>query len=196
MSATEVAVRLCPVRLNRYIKEANVDLDFDPFAGVEIPYEEQDLEPWELTPRQRQRRKEVVLKELVTLLEPSGRITNPRKCLIDLRNRENKATTALGLGIAVPHVRTPQAKDFVLGVAIAREPGLWFDAVDEQPVRIFFPMVAPSYNDKFYRKIEKAIAQALLREQEDFEEVGFKASLLAAETPGEVIRLLCDVLDG
>lgn len=183
------------MRLNRYIKEANVDLNFDPFAGIPVPFEEEGLEPWELTPRQRQRRKEVVLKELVTLLEPSGRITNPRKCLIDLRNRENKATTALGLGIAVPHVRTPQAKDFVIGVAIAPYPGLWFDAVDDAPVRIFFPMVAPSYNDKFYRKIEKAIAVALLREQEDFEEDGFKSRLLAAETPGEVIRLLSETLD-
>lgn len=181
--------------MNRYIKEANVDLCFDPFAGMPIPEEERGLEPWELTPRQRQRRKDVVLEALVKLLEPSGRISNPRKCLIDLRNRENKATTALGLGIAVPHVRTQQAKDFVLGVAIAPEPGLWFDAVDEEPVRIFFPMVAPSYNDKFYRKIEKGIAVALLREQEDFEEDGFKARLLAAETAGEVIRLVSETVD-
>lgn len=181
--------------MNRYIKESNVDLHFDPFADVPTPEEELGLEPWELSPRQRQRRKEVVLAALVKLLEPSGRITNPRKCLIDLRNRENKATTALGLGIAVPHVRTQQAKDFAIGVAIAPEPGLWFDAIDDEPVRIFFPMVAPSYNDKFYRKIEKGIAVALMREQEDFDEDGFKAQLLAAETPGEVIRLMASTVD-
>src|SRR5690606_5634604 len=124
----------------------------------------------------------------VKLLEPGGRISNARKCLLDLRNREAKATTALGLGIAIPHVRTPQAKDFALAVAIAPEPGLWFDAVDDEPVRVFMAMVAPSYNDKFYRKIEKSIADALLREQSEFGENGFKRALLEADSEGEVIR--------
>ena len=131
---------------------------------------------------------------LVELLEPSGRITNPRKCLTDLRNREAKASTAMRLGIAMPHVRTAQAKDFVFGVAIVPEPGLWFDAIDDMPVRIFFPMVAPTYKDRYYRKVEKELAEAFLREPDDFEG-GLREQLLACEEPGEVIYLLSSLLD-
>lgn len=182
------------MQLNRYLKESNIDLYFSPFAGVTFPEEEEELDPADYTPRQAWERKEVVLRELVKLLEPGGRISNPRKCLLDLRNREAKATTAMGMGIAIPHVRTPQARDFALAVAIAPEPGLWFDAVDDEPVRVFIAMIAPSHNDKFYRKIEKSIADALLREQGEFGENGFKAALLGASSEGEVIRILSDVL--
>lgn len=183
------------MRLTRYMKEENVDLAFDPFAGSGITPEELELELEELSPRQRWQRKEIILERLVELLEPSGRITNPRKCLTDLRNREAKASTALGLGIAMPHVRTAQAKDFVFGVAIAPAPGLWFDAIDELPVRIFFPMVAPGYKDRYYRKVEKELAEAFLREPVDFEEGGLRDQLLACEEPGEVIYLLSNLLD-
>jgi mannitol/fructose-specific phosphotransferase system IIA component (Ntr-type) len=178
------------VQLNRYIKESNIDLAFDPFSGIELPEEEEGLSPEELSPRQRWRLKEVVLAGLVELLEPSGRITNAKKCLTDLRNREAKASTAFGNGIAMPHVRTRQAKDFVLGVAIAPAPGLWFDALDEEPVRIFFPMVAPAYNDRFYRKVEKALAEAFVDDGDDFGEGGLREALLKAEDPGEVIYVL------
>ncbi|MGE0707308.1 MAG: PTS sugar transporter subunit IIA [Planctomycetota bacterium] len=182
------------MRLNRFLKEENIDLDFDPLAGLPIPEEEEGLELHELSPRQQWRRKEVVLERLVELLEPSGRITNPRKCLTDLRNREAKASTGIGRGIAMPHVRTPQAKDFAIGVAITPPPGVWFDSIDDEPVRLFFPMVAPAYNDKYYRKVEKALADAFTREDEDGEG-GLYEQLLRAEDPGEVIYLLGQALD-
>lgn len=184
------------MRLTRYLKESNINLDFRPYEVTRLPAEEAELEIEELTPRQRWRRKEIVLEQLVELLVPSGRITNPNKCLRDLRNREAKASTAFGRGIAMPHVRSPQAKDFALGVAIVPAPGIWFDAVDEEPVRIFFPMVAPAYNDRFYRKVETALAQAFMAEAEDVDfEEGLSAKLFAAEDPGEVIYILSQILD-
>lgn len=185
------------MRLNRYLKEENIDLDFRPLEGTvfdpDREEEEAEGEAGELTGGARFKRKVVIIEKLVDLLVPSGKITNPRKCLTDLRNREAKATTGFGMGIAMPHVRTPQAKDFALGVAIAPEPGLDFDAIDEQPVRIFFPMVAPPYSDKYYRKVEKALAEAFL--DEDDEGYGLRQRLLEAESAGEVIMALREVID-
>jgi len=178
------------MRLHRYVKEENIDLAFDPLGTFADPDAERE-DPEDMPQFRRFEEEKVpVLKKLVELLEPSGRITNPKKCLTDLRNREAKATTALGLGIAMPHVRTPQAKDFAFGVAITPSPGIWFDAVDDEPVRIFFPMVAPNYKDKYYRKVEKALAEALLDEEDNLRD-----ALLEAKTKGEVIHALARLID-
>lgn len=184
------------MRLHRYLKEENIDLAFDPFEVEADPWEEfadedGDVDLSALTERQRFRRKEAIIKGLVRLLEPGGKISNPKKCYLDLRNREAKATTGFGMGIAMPHVRTQQARDFVIGVAIAPEPGFWFDAVDDEPVRIFFPMIAPTHNDRFYRKVETALAEAFLHDEEE----ELRRSLLEAEDPGEVIWRLRDIID-
>lgn len=66
-------------------------------------------------------RKEAILKELVDLLDISGKVGNKRKLLIDLMNREKKATTGIGFGIALPHVRSIQAKEFIMGLARSKK---------------------------------------------------------------------------
>jgi PTS system fructose-specific IIC component len=190
------------VQLHRYLKEENIDLHFDPFAvpedelmrrrfAGEEDEEEDDVDPEELSPGQRFRRKVQVLEKLVGLLEPSGKITNPSRCLTDLRNREAKATTGLGAGMAMPHVRTATARDFALGVAICPEPGLDFDSVDGEPVRIFFPMVAPRHKDRYYVKVDRVLAEAFA----DEDDLSFRDELIAAESPGEVIFLMRKLID-
>ncbi len=191
------------MRLHRYLKQDMIDLAFDPLAApattaedprfASAPAEEEDEgggEDEEPTRRELWDQKVRILEGLVGLLDRSGRVTNPRKCLVDLRNREAKASTALGRGIAIPHVRTPQAKGFVLAVAVAPEPGLWFDAIDEEPVRLFLPMIAPSHDDRYYLKVERALAAAFADEDDPLRD-----QLLEAASPGEVIKLLADRLD-
>lgn len=140
----------------------------------------EDEEPEEPTARQRRDAKEAVLDELVGILEKSGRIGNRNKLLIDLINRERKATTAIGYGIAIPHVRTMQAKEMIIGVGIAPE-GYDFDAPDGEPVRLFFVMAAPPYDDTLYLRVFKALAEVL---RFDY----FRERLLAAEQEYDIIR--------
>ena len=188
------------MRLHRFLKEDMIDLRFDPLAvptaesgrfdseRLQVD-EDAEADGDEPTKKQLWEQKVRILTGLVGLLDKSGKITNPKKCLTDLRNRESKASTALGNGIALPHVRTPQAKGFCMAIAVAAEPGLYFDAIDEAPVRLFIPMVAPAYDDKFYLKVERALAGAFA-EGDDFRD-----ALLAATTPGEVIHLLSGIID-
>jgi mannitol/fructose-specific phosphotransferase system IIA component (Ntr-type) len=188
------------MRLHRFLKEEVIDLRFDPltkaagsgrfYEEVEEEEEEEPLgEDGQPTRKQRWVQKVRILEGLVELLDKSGKITNPKKCLTDLKNRESKASTALGSGIALPHVRTPQAKGFCMAIAVAPDPGLWFDSIDEEPVRLFIPMVAPAYDDKFYLKVERALAAAFADGEE------FRDSLLAATSPGEVVHLLSQIID-
>ncbi|MBD3237837.1 MAG: hypothetical protein GF330_14130 [Candidatus Eisenbacteria bacterium] len=126
--------------------------------------------------------KEAVIGELVELLELSGRIGNSNKLRNDLINREKKASTGLSDGIAVPHVRTREAREFVMAFARST-PGIAFDCQDGKPAHIFFAMVSPPYDDTQYLRIYKRLAEAVTYQ-------GIAHTLLAAEDEGEVLRAL------
>jgi PTS system fructose-specific IIC component len=127
-------------------------------------------------------RKEAILSELADLLDRSGRVGNKKKFLVDFLNREKKATTGIGHGIAIPHIRTMQAKEFIMGLARSNE-GYDFDSLDGELVHLFFVMAAPPYDDSLYLKVFKALAEIL---QFDY----FREELLNAPSEYEMIRAI------
>lgn len=126
------------------------------------------------------RLKEQLLRELSQLLNRSGRVNNANKLYGDLLFREKKATTGLGRGVAFPHVRTMQAREFIMGFARSTV-GLPFLSVDGRPAHLFFPMAAPPYEDRFYLRVFRFLSQAILQ-------TAFTDELLAARTEHEVVR--------
>jgi mannitol/fructose-specific phosphotransferase system IIA component (Ntr-type) len=108
--------------------------------------------------------KETLLREFSELLDASGQIVNVTKFHKDLVNRERKATTGIGAGVAVPHVRSTQVRSFVMGFARSRE-GLPFASIDGQPVRLFFLLASPSFEDRsqewdrIYLRVYRQIAE-------------------------------------
>jgi len=143
--------------------------------------DESDGDEAEPSKRQLREQKRAVLDELVTLLEKSGRIGNRSKLLNEFENREKKATTAIGHGIAIPHIRTLQAKELVIGIALSPDEGYDFDAPDGEPVKMFFVMAAPPYDDNLYLRLFKALAEVL---RFDY----FRERLLHTEHEYDIIR--------
>jgi len=130
--------------------------------------------------RWRRECKERILDELVSLLEATARIGNRTKLVADFTNRERKASTALSHGIAIPHIRSMQAKDFMLAFGRSTQ-GYDFESLDGQPTHIFFAMAAPPYDDSFYLKVFKSLAEMLQYES-------FRQELMTAGSAGEIIR--------
>jgi len=126
--------------------------------------------------------KYALLEELTELLNRSGKIGNKKKLFTDLFNREKKASTGIGKGIALPHVRTMQAKEFVMGFGRSTC-GYDFDALDSRPVHLFFCMVSPPYDDNLYLKVFKALAEVLQYDS-------LREALLSATSEYEIIRAL------
>lgn len=160
------------MNISRYFKEESIILDFSP--ELEPPPDDLNSSRW------KERNKEQVLSDLVDILENSGRTGNKCKLLTDFINRERKASTAIGHGIAIPHVRTMQAKEFIIGFARSAE-GIDFGAPDSQPVHLFFIMAAPPYDDNLYLKVFKALAESLQYET-------FRKELMEAQAPYDIIR--------
>ena len=123
-----------------------------------------------------------ILEELVELLDEAGGVSHARKLVADLTQIEKKASTAIGDGIAVPHVRSKHARAFTIGFVRTERP-LPFDALDGEPVRIFIPHVAPPYDDREYHRFQREIAGILLQE-------GCREALEEAQSGSEVVRIL------
>lgn len=127
-------------------------------------------------------RKRTILCELVELLGRSGKVGNPNKLLVDFLNREKKATTGIGHGIAIPHIRSMQSKEFLMGLGRSKE-GYDFDSIDKEPVHLFFVMASPPYDDDLYLKVFKALAEML---RFDY----FREELLNVTSEYEIIRAI------
>ncbi|MEW6050107.1 MAG: PTS sugar transporter subunit IIA [Candidatus Zixiibacteriota bacterium] len=162
------------MHLSRYLTENLIKLEMS--TEIEPFVDGCSLDKWRL------KAKESVLGELVDLLDQGNRIGNRTKLLLDFINREKKATTGIGKGVAIPHIRSLQAKEFM--VAFARSThGYDFDSLDQQPTHLFFVMASPPYDDGMYLKAFKAIAEM-------FQYDAFREELMKVSAPGEVIRAL------
>lgn len=161
------------MNLARYIKPTQVKVELATKASPPPEGASPDGHRWEL--------KEAVLGELCDLLDSSGKAGNKSKLLTDLINREKKSSTAIGSEVAIPHVRTMQAKELILAFARSTD-GLDFESPDGEPVKLFFAMVAPPYDDQLYLKIYKEIGNLMLSGDA-------KQKLLSASNEHEIIRV-------
>lgn len=126
--------------------------------------------------------KELIISELIKVLDPTGKIGNRNKLFLDFVNREKKASTGIGSGFAIPHIRSMQAKEFIIGYARSVA-GFDFDAIDGTPVHHFFIMAAPPYDDGLYLKVFKALSEMIAFD-------GLNERLMQAKEPFDVIKAI------
>ncbi len=160
--------------LGRLLREENIILD------PEEPPLPEGVEPG--TPRALRIRQEWLLEVLVTLMENTGKVGNASKLLTDLLNRERKASTVLGRGVAFPHVRTMQARAVTAAAVVSRE-GFDLDAPDGVPIHLVLGLVSPPYEDQAYLRLYKRLGELLGSDH-------LIQSLRTIREPGEVVRLL------
>ena len=86
--------------------------------------------------------KEDVLRELVDILAEVKDIGDKKSILRALIERESLGSTGIGQGIAIPHGKTERVGELVAVMGISHK-GINFEALDGEPVYIFFLLVAP-----------------------------------------------------
>ncbi|MFT5208244.1 MAG: PTS system nitrogen regulatory IIA component [Candidatus Omnitrophota bacterium] len=129
--------------------------------------------------------KEGVIRELIGNLAKAHGLRNRDEMVQTLMARESLGSTGIGLGVGIPHGKCDVAKKLVASFGISKE-GIDFDALDGEPVYIFFCLVAPDdsagphlkalarisrlLKDKYFREFlkgledEKAIFKAIKEE--------------------------------
>ena len=122
-----------------------------------------------------------VLRELLQILIDAGKVTNKDEVLDALIKRESLQSTGLEAGIAVPHAKTKAVPGLTLAIGINAE-GIDFDAIDHQPSKLFFLMLAPP--DKSGPHIEALAEIARMSKSK-----AFISALIAAKNVEEVLEL-------
>ena len=87
--------------------------------------------------------------ELAQNLATAPQIKNEKELVDEILKREELMSTAIGRGIAIPHVRLSSVTDLVMSVGICKHDLIDFQAIDDNPVRILI-MIAAAYNQHSY----------------------------------------------
>ncbi len=126
--------------------------------------------------------KEEALHELVDVLAEAGKLTSRDQFYQTILEREQSSSTGVGHGVAIPHGKSQAVKEPAL-VFAKSETGVDFNSRDGEPAQIFFMIAVPEASSKEHLQILSNLSRQLMHDD-------FRKSLLAAETPEEVIEAL------
>lgn len=104
--------------------------------------------------------KREALGELAGLLHGDPRLADPDVFLDAIHKREELVSTGVGLGVAIPHVKIPEVRDYVVAVG-RRADGIEFDALDSQPVRLIFMIGASEGQSRDFVKLLARVIRML-----------------------------------
>jgi nitrogen PTS system EIIA component len=124
-----------------------------------------------------------VLLALAENLSAAPQIKNGQELAVEILKREELMSTAIGCGIAIPHVRLSSVTDLVVSVGISRAEIIGFHPLDDEPVRLVF-MIAAAQNQHAYYLQTLSWFSARLKNKE------LRDSLLQAQTAQEVYAIL------
>jgi len=89
--------------------------------------------------------KEEAIAELVEVLVRTQLIRDREGILQALYEREDKGSTGIGGGVAIPHAKHPEVSGVVMAAGVSRD-GIEFDAADGELVYLVFLVVAEAHN--------------------------------------------------
>jgi mannitol/fructose-specific phosphotransferase system IIA component (Ntr-type) len=122
-----------------------------------------------------------VIDELVSALVSAGRLRNTerRGILKALIERENEASTGIGKGVAIPHVKHSAVTDVVAAVGRS-DIGVDFSALDRQPVYSVILLISPTDDpdkhlqamESVFKHLQKDKFRKFLRQSQTAEQIG------------------------
>ncbi len=126
--------------------------------------------------------KEELLQELVQLVSVNEHVQDPDEVLRAVREREAVLSTGIGNGVAIPHGKSAAIPELCMAAGRTAHP-VEFDALDGQPVSLFFLLVGPETaagpHIKALSRISRLVRKDSVREQ-----------LVAARTPEEFYQAM------
>jgi len=123
------------------------------------------------------------LLELAANLSTAPQVKYSDELAVEILKREDLMSTAIGRGIAIPHVRLSSVTDLVMSVGISKVDIIDFQTIDDTPVRLLF-MIAAAYNQHAYYLQTLSFFSAKIKNKE------LRESLINAETPMDAYNLL------
>jgi len=121
--------------------------------------------------------------ELAQNLATAPQIKDGSELVREILKREELMSTAIGRGLAIPHVRLSSVTDLVMSVGICKNELIDFQAIDDTPVRLLI-MIAAAYNQHSYYLQTLSFFSSKLKQRE------VRDSLLNSTSPLEAYSIL------
>ena len=125
------------------------------------------------------------IKKLIEKVEET-QLSNIRRAAeliaAELLAREEKMTTGIGQGVAIPHARSAHVGDAVAALGVSPG-GLDFSALDEQPVQIVFTFITPETHPALH-------IQTLAHAVALFGSDDVRRAIVGADEPAAVLEIL------
>ncbi|MDR2518920.1 MAG: PTS sugar transporter subunit IIA [Spirochaetaceae bacterium] len=128
--------------------------------------------------------KEAIIGELLDILVAANKIQDREMAFAAVMDREAKMSTGMKHGIAIPHGKSSSIRDLVACIGISDSP-VEFDALDNQPCRIFIMTLSPI--EKTGPHLQFLAEISLL-----FKSSEKRGEILAASTPEAILHVLAD----
>ncbi len=122
------------------------------------------------------------IAELVSALDKAGRLGegNCEEITKAVIKREKEASTGMGKGIAVPHVKHRAVKDIVASIGVSSA-GIDFAALDKQPVYSVILLISPLDNpdkhlqmmEHVFKHLQQEKFRKFLRQSQTAEQIEF-----------------------
>lgn len=126
-----------------------------------------------------------IIEEMIDALVADGKLSDKDAALRAVMDREEKMSTGVQDGVAIPHGKTVTVDTLVTAFGMKRE-GVDFEAIDGQPSKIFVMTISSNLRTgphlQYLSEVCRVLNSAAMRER-----------LLGAQTRDEVIRILTEV---
>jgi fructose PTS system EIIBC or EIIC component len=123
-----------------------------------------------------------VIKELVEILNEYQAIGNPERIIEAVFDREEIMTTGVGNGVAIPHCKHKDSRNFAIALGIHPQ-GIDFQSIDHKPAHIIFLLVGPEDQPGTHIKLLSRISRIISKDQ-------VRERVLACKTAIELFDLL------
>jgi len=104
--------------------------------------------------------KKDILTELASRLKEAGLIKDVEETVDVVMEREKLGSTGIGDGVAIPHGKLKGLGQMLCAFGRSKK-GVDFDAVDKEPVHIFFLLLAPEDSAGLHIKMLSRISRIL-----------------------------------
>lgn len=104
--------------------------------------------------------KNEILRLMCESLSQGCLLPHPEGVRDSVYNREQEKSTGIGRGLAVPHCRSKLIDSIYISLAILEE-GVYWDAIDKQPVQVIFLVVGPEEKPEEYLRVLSVISRLI-----------------------------------
>lgn len=122
------------------------------------------------------------ISELVDLLAQTGEVSDAKKVLEAVLERESTRTTGIGNGLAIPHGKCNGVSHLVMAIGRPAQP-IDFQAIDGRPVNLIWLLASPPDQTGPHIHALARISRLMTIER-------FRQALAAAQTPQDLYNAI------